>query len=269
MKVLSGDRKRGAVSRFFAVTLLLLFILMVAIWFGARTDGGRDIAESKLTGYFGVDVSIESMKIGFPYVLVMENVRTAEFEGAGTPGFSVAEVKLWRGLKYWSLHLKQLIVRVKDDGAGNWKPDSLARLGDLKGAGIVDVVKATDSIRNKVRLRVENSDVGWLNEKGVELAVARDVDFRMLPVQIDDRKMHYYYLDIYKAEGLALVAGGNTHWEWLTTPKTDFIELPGRREEKAGRTMNDERGKNAGENVGENVGENDERGTMNAERGGK
>jgi len=248
MKVLAGEKKSGFISRFLTITFILVFILLVAVWFGARTDGGRDIAESKLSKHFGVDVSIESMRIGFPYVLVMENLRTLGFEAAGTAGFSVSEVELGRGFRYWNLHLKQLIVRVQDDGDGNWKPDSIARLGDLKNAEIIDMVHLTDSLRKKVRLRMVKSNMGWLDVDGVELATARDIDFKMLPVRIDDRRMHYYVLDIYNADGIALESGRDMHWEWLTTPKTDYIELPG-----------------SGENEGENEGENDECGTMNDE----
>ncbi len=247
MKVLSGEKKSGVISRFLVITSVLVFIVMVALWFGARTDGGRELAESKLSNHFGMKVSIESMKIGFPYVLVMENLRTPGFEAAGSAGFSVTEVKLGlRGWKKYSLHLKQLIVRVQDDGDGNWKPDSIARLGDLKNAEIIDMVHLTDGLRKKVRLRIVNSNLGWLDVDGVEVAVARDVDFRMLPVKIDDRKMHYYVLDIYNADGIALDSGRNMHWEWLTTPKTDYIELPGSGENDERGTMNDERG------VGEN-----------------
>jgi len=231
MKVLAGDKKSGAISRFITVSLILLFIVMVTVWFGVRTDGGRDFAESKLSDHFGTGVSIESMRIGFPYVLVLDNLRTAGFEAAGTAGFSVAEVRLGlRGWKKYSLRLKQLIVRVQDDGDGNWKPASFARLGDLKDAEIVDMVHLTDSLRKKVSLRVVNSNIGWLDIDGVESAVARDIDFKMLPVRIDDRRMHYYVLDIYNANGIALDSGRDMHWEWLTTPKTDYIELPGRSE---------------------------------------
>jgi hypothetical protein len=213
-------------------------------------------------------VSIESMHIGFPYVLVMDDLRTPGFEAAGTAGFSATEVKLGGGFKdwhwYWDLRLKQLIVRVQDDGDGSWKPDSIARLGDLKNAKIIDMVHLTDSLRKKVRLRIVNSNLGWLDVEGTEVAVARDVDFRMLPVRIDDRKMHYYVLNIYNASGLAVEDGRDMHWEWLTTPKTDYIELPGRSDVENGEELDEEEN---GEKLDEEEchEENDQRETMNDE----
>jgi len=240
MKVLSGDKKSGAFSRFFVIIFLLVFILLVTLWFGARTDSGRDLVESKLSDHFGVEVSIESMRIGWPYVLVLDNLRTFGLEAAGTAGFSVYEVKLgWWGR--WNLCLKQLIVRVQDDGDGNWKPDSIARIGDVRDAKIIDIVHLTKNLRKKMRLRVVDSNIGWLDVDGVEIASARKVGFRMLPVHIDDRKMHYYVLDIHNAIGLALDGGRDMRWEWLTTPKTDYIELPGSGKENDEREMmNDE-----------------------------
>jgi len=237
MRVLSGDRKKGFISGFIVWMTVLVVIVMVALWFAARSERGRVFVESNISKRLGMKVSIESMHIGLPYVLVVENLRTAEFEAAGTPGFSAAEVRLWRGFNYWNIKLKQLIMRLKDDEKGSWTPVQFVRLGDLKDADIPDIVRLTEDIRKKVRLRISNSNIEWLNESGAVIASAVNVDFRMLPVHIDERKMHYYLLNIYNASGITLNEGRDMHWEWLTTPKTDYIELPGRDNEE-----NDEAG---------------------------
>ena len=227
MRVLSGDRKKGVISRFVKTVLFLAVVLMATLWFAARTEGGRGFVESELSKRLGIKVTIESMRIGWPYVLVMDNLRTPEFEAAGTAGFSVVEARLGRSLQYWNIRLKQSIVRIKKDEEGSWKPGSAARLGDLKDAGIIDIVKLTDGLRKRVRLRVTKSNVEWLDRDGAVTAFARDVDFRMLPAYIDDRKFHYYVLNIYNSSGISLDSGRDMHWEWLTTAEVDYIELPG------------------------------------------
>jgi hypothetical protein len=225
MRVVSNGRRRGAISRIMTVILILVIIVLTAIWFGVRSEGGRELIESRLSTQLGIPVSIEKTRIGLPYVLVLENVRTAEFEAAGTAGFSVAEVRLGRRLLSWDLRLRQLMVRLQEDGTGGWLPASLMRLGDLKQAGTRDVVRMSDGIRDKVRLRLLDSSIAWLDVDGREVASVRGVEFRMLPVRIEERRLHYFSLDIYQAVGIALAGGRDMRWEWLTTQELEYIEL--------------------------------------------
>jgi hypothetical protein len=167
------------------------------------------------------------MKIGWPYTLVLENVRTKGFEAAGTAGFSAAEVKLGRGWQYWHLTLSQLIVRVKQDDKSIWQPLSLARLGDLKDSSLIKIVLLTSDLRNSVRLNITNSNMEWLQHDGLLLADARDIDFCLQPAKVGKRQLHYYFLSIYSYSGLALGQGRELHREWLTTSGVDYIELPG------------------------------------------
>jgi hypothetical protein len=206
----------------------LIVVLLVTGWFVARTNGARKYLEGSLSKRFGCEVSISSMYIGWPYELVMDEVRSAGFDAAGTEGFSVQEARFSRGWRYWHLKLNELIVRIKADEKAGWKPSRMARIGDMKDAGMVDIVHATADMRKNMMLRVSNSDISWLGTNGVETAYVRGADFRMLPVGVDGRQMYYYHLSINRSSGLAELDGRNIVREWLTTDTSEYIELPSR-----------------------------------------
>lgn len=224
MRVIGGGHG-AAISRFSAVVLILLASILTTGWFAVRSEGARDLIEEQVSKRLGAPVAIERTRIGWPYVLVLEDLRTPDFEAAGTPGFSVAEVRIGRGIKRWDLRLRQVMVRVMDEGGGKWSPEYLARLGDLRDVRARDVVRVTDGFRDKVVIRLTDSTLGWLDAEGAEVASARDVNFRMLPVRIEDRRLHYFALDVYRATGVALGDGRDMHWEWLTTQELEYIEL--------------------------------------------
>ena len=225
MKVVGG-KKSGIISRLFKIVTLMLVVLLTALWFAARSETGRKLVEKKLSKRFGIPVSIGTMRIGWPYRLFLENVQTKGFEAAGSAGFSVQDVSLSHGFRYWKLSLGQLILRVKKNNKDGWDPERLARIGDLKNAEIEDLVRLTESIRNRLVLRISDSNISWLDIEGIETAFARDVDFRMVPAHIDKRTFHYYYLSVYNADGIVMVNGRDIKKEWLTTSGIDYIELP-------------------------------------------
>jgi hypothetical protein len=225
MRVVTSGGRSGTIFRFLVISFILLVIILTAGWFAVRSDGCRDLIESQLSKQLGLKVTIEQSRIGWPYVLVLENVRTPDFEAAGTPGFSVVEVRLGRRLREWSLILRQPILRVKEETPGSWEPAALARLADLNNARIADLVRATDGVRSKSRLKLRGGALAWLNADGAEIAGVRDVDFTLLPVRLGERRLHYYNLNIYRADGIALAQGRDLHWEWLTTRELEVIEI--------------------------------------------
>lgn len=225
MRVIAAGQRGGGLSRLLAMGIILVAIVLIAVWFGVRSEGGRSLIESQLSKRLGVTVSAERTYIGWPYVLVLENIRTEGFSAAGTPGFSVAEVRLGRGVRYWRLVLRQAIVRVQEVEDTVWKPSFLSRLAALRHSDARDLVRLTDDFRDTVRLQVRDLTLGWLNAEGVETAAVRGVDFRLEPVRVAERRMHYFALDIHRATGIALGCGRDMRWEWLTTHELDYIEL--------------------------------------------
>ena len=227
MKVLN-DRRRGLLSRLMTIVTILVLIVLVALWFAARSEYGRKYVEKRLTRMVGLPVTIAEMRIGWPYQLVLENVRSEGFEAAGTPGFSLVEARLWRGIKSYHLKLDQMMVRVKEsDKDGGWVPVRMARIADLRNSEISDIIRVTKGLRNRLVLKVSSSDISWLDRDGSEIAFARDVDFRMIPVKVDERRFYYYYLGIYNSSGTKFSGRRDLCLEWLSTGTVDYVVLPG------------------------------------------
>jgi hypothetical protein len=230
MRVVNGSQRGGGFSRLLALILVLVAIVLVAGWFAVRSDGGRGLIESHLAKRLGVPVAVEATRVGWPYVLVLKNVRTPGFEAAGTPGFSAAEVRMgcafraWR--PRWNVRLYQIVVRIQEADDGTVTPACLAQLEELRSADMKTVVRMTDGLRDRqVRIHLRDSTLAWLDSSGAEIAAVRDVDFRMIPVSIESRPLHYFALDIRRAEGIQLAQGRDLHWEWLTTQELAYIEL--------------------------------------------
>ncbi len=225
MRVIAN--RRGA--RFSGALLLLAFVaavLLVTGWFLARTQGVRTLLAERLSDRAGVTVTIGESRIGWPYVLVLREVATVDFAAAGTPGFAVGELRVARRLFSWQLTLRHVILRVKQDEAGVWMPLVAARIADLRQASAMDLVRLTEPVRQRLRLRVSDGSLDWLDAEGRIEASLRDVRFRMEPLNLpEQRDMTYYGLRVYAASGGALGNARDLAWAWLTSADLAYVEL--------------------------------------------
>ena len=95
MKVKTPGEGSGVVGRFIITVLIILVILLVTVFFAVRTRGGHDFVEDRLTKHFGVDMTVKRMRVGWPYALVLEELRTKDFDEEGAmSGFAAQEVRL-------------------------------------------------------------------------------------------------------------------------------------------------------------------------------
>ncbi len=225
MRVIST--RRGA--RLSGVLLLLLFLAVLVLatgWFLARTEGARTLIAERLSDRLGVPVTIGESRIGWPYVLVLRAVATKGETAVDGAGFSVGTLRLGRRLRYWDLELRHVIVRVRRDEAGLWTPLAVARLADLREASASDITRLTGPVRRRLRLRVTDGALVWLDADGREEASLRDVRFQMEPVKLPERRaMTYYGLRVYAAAGGALGNARDLNWAWLTSVDKAYIEL--------------------------------------------
>ena len=225
MKVIAN--RRGA--RFSGGLLLLAFVLLVALvtgWFLARTEGVRKLLAERLSDRMGVTVTIGKSRIGWPYELVLRDVATAAIAAAGTPGFAVGEVRIARRLFTWQVTLRHVTLRVQQDEAGVWMPLVAARIADLRQASALDLVRLTNPVRQRLRLRISDGSLDWLDADGRTEASLRGVGFRMEPVDLPDaREMTYYRLNVYAASGGALGDARDLAWAWLTSDEQAYVEL--------------------------------------------
>jgi len=225
MRVISN--RRGA--RFSGLLLLVVFVLFVVLvtgWFVARTDGVRHLLEKKLSDRMGLPVTIGESRIGWPYALVLRDVRSANVPAAGTAGVAVGELRLSRRLLTWNLVLRHVALRVRQDESGVWTPLVAARLADLRQASAMDIVRLTEPVRSRLRLEITDGLVDWLDTEGRTTASLRDVRFRMEPIKLpEQQRMTYYSLRIYAASGGAFGNARDLEWMWLTSNDLAYIEL--------------------------------------------
>jgi len=78
-----GD-ERSPLGRLLAMVILLAVIVLVTVFFAVRTRGGHEFIVERLNRYVGIDLSVEKMRIGWPYALVLEQVRSAATVGVGS-----------------------------------------------------------------------------------------------------------------------------------------------------------------------------------------
>lgn len=225
MRVIAN--RRGA--RFSGGLLLLVFVMIVVLvtgWLLARTEGVRTLLAERLTDRLGIAVTIGESRIGWPYELVLRDVSTAGFAAAGTPGFAVGEVRIARRLFSWQVTLRHVALRVQQDEAGVWTPLVAARIADLRQASAMDLVRLTEPVRQRLRLRVRDGSLDWLDADGRTEASLRDVGFHMEPVTLPgQRDMTYYSLGIYAASGGAFGNARDLEWAWLTSDDLAYVEL--------------------------------------------
>ena len=95
MKVKTPGGGIGGVGRFLVTVLIISIVLLVTVFFAVRTRGGHEFIEERLEKELGLKISVERMRIGWPYALVLEELCTEGFEAEGdTPGFAAQEVRL-------------------------------------------------------------------------------------------------------------------------------------------------------------------------------
>ncbi len=225
MRVIA-NRRGARLSGFLLLLGFVAVVVLVTGWFLARTQGARKLLAEQLSDRMGMPVTIGKSRIGWPYELVLRDVATADFAAAGTPGFAVGEVRIARRLFSWQLTLRHATLRVKQDEAGVWTPLVAARIADLRQASAMDVVRLTGPVRLRLRLRVSDGSLDWLDADGRVEASLRGVRFRMEPVKLpEQRDMTYYSLGFYAASGGAFGNARDLAWAWLTSDDLAYVEL--------------------------------------------
>lgn len=228
MRLISnGEGKRGIIMRTFATLVVLTIVLMITFFFIVRTDGAREFIEKRLSKRLGISVEIEKARIGFPYVLVIENMRTSDFGVAGAAGISAEEIRIGRRLLTWTLGLQNCILRVKQDVDGAWNPPVCAKIGNWLGSGVEQLTSLTMRFRDNVSIDLVDGEISWLAEDGSEVAVLREVGFSLRSVKVEDRILYYYLMTVYSAEGTPYSGSHDMKREWIATEAIDYIEIAG------------------------------------------
>jgi len=196
MRISSGNEDRlGGLGRLVVTLVVLAAILMVTGFFAVRTEGGSQFVQEWIGKRVGIDITAERTRIGWPYVLVLEDVEARPAEEGQPPLLTVREVRL--GLRLggqWSIRIVRGDARLVQDDDGTWSPGLLGRLGVLDPLDITQVSRATAGFRRRARLDIRDSALVWVDARGKVQAAARGIDFRMVPVRVPARRLYHYAL---------------------------------------------------------------------------
>jgi len=230
MKISTPDGGRGGpLIRLLVTAAVLAVVLLVAVFFAARTEGARTFVADRLTKNLGTDVTVAKMRIGWPYVLVLHDVRSTAASDR-SPGFSAREVRVGLGLRTrWKVAVHRPVVNLLLVSEGGWQPSAFVGLGELPKGRISQVSDLTRNIRSRMRLSVTDGTVRWLKDvgKGVDAMVA-GVSLRIAPVKLPGHKAHYYSLNAYSVlPGEDVAHMYDLRREWLVTDAEPYIAICG------------------------------------------
>lgn len=218
----------GPLTRFVRFLVTVVVILLILLGTGAvlvRLEGGRTFVEDQLERVLAHELTIERARIGWPYELVVENLRSDGF-GEGAAGFSAKEVRIGWGIRpRATVEVRHGTLRLVRDSEGRWAPDAFAGLGDLPVESISDISRLTAALRERYAVHVSDSDLEWDDAEGQLLAAAGGVTFDMTPVRIPGRRMSHYRLRVQHMLEPDHARRSEMVREWLASSGKDYVEI--------------------------------------------
>lgn len=206
--------------------LIWLFMLLVLLVTGAvvvRLDGGRDLIQSALEKRFGMPVTIERCRIGWPYDLVMENVRC----GTNTAGHVYAgEVRVGiGGPAQRRIAIQDLKVDLVQDEQGRWGPGGLSEMGSLPEESYQEITRLTRNWRRNTALEISDGTIRWVDGGGAVIFAANGFHFKVRPVRLFTRGYFAYELGAYVILDSSGLAVNDPFCLWLAGSNHDYIEI--------------------------------------------
>lgn len=222
-----GEERKGYLPRVLVTLVILAIVVLVTVFFAVRTDGGKVVIQGWLEKKLGMELMVSKTRIGLPYVLVIEDVKSVGFKMDKTAGFHAQEVRVapgWRPM--WSVTVVRgtfCLVRADD---GQWEPQSLSFAGGLDLEKPETVVTATRDLRSELRLRLEDGAFKWLQPGGAGVErLATGVFFAVTPLRAPGRRLYHYRLAVSSLRTPGFEAVRDLQREWVSTDEQDYVEL--------------------------------------------
>jgi hypothetical protein len=217
----------GIVGRFFVTVLVILIVVLVTVFFAVRTRGGHEFIEERIEKNLGLDLTAERMRIGWPYALVLEDVRTEGFDEEGDmPGFAAQEVRLGPSLRArYHIFIRRGHLRLVEGEGQVWDPVCFARLGELPYGDLADVTRMLPLAEGRVALEVNGGRVEWFDRNTSILASAHGISYSVTPVRIPGRTMLHHALSLYSMTRPNGARMSDVSREWLSSATIERVEL--------------------------------------------
>jgi hypothetical protein len=224
MRVTSRDDFGSSLRRFLTVLALLALIGWGTLFFVVRTDGGQSFVRDRLVSRLRLEADVARVRLVPPLSLVLEEVATADWKTAGTPGFRAAEVRYTPGWRT-RIGVRGLECRLVRDAEGVWLPAAFSRLGDVPIRSVAALSGLTAADRDRCVWRVRDAAFDWLDEAGRRMAWGAGVDFDLEPVGLPGRRAWYYSLAAYEGQAPDGSRFRDCAAEWLSTGARAYIEV--------------------------------------------
>jgi len=219
-----SSKKRGGLKRFAIGLLIVVAVILVAGYVVVRTP----FFSKKLAAYVekrtGLAVTIESTRIGWPYGLVVEGLKSKPGTAGSLAGISVRELRIdpefdWKK----RVTLDRLALTLVSSKHG-WVPERFAGLGELRE--LEQIAALTEGFRKNTRLNIVRGTILWLDSSGRKIASVVDFDFNMEFVTTGNgRKIYYCSLtagEVVKEDGTET---RNIKADWVFTEDNRSIEI--------------------------------------------
>ena len=218
-----APQKRSGFKAIVGTLLVIVLILLVFSFFAARTDGFRSYLENEVQKRTGIRLLIGKTRIGWPYDLVMENVKLdSGAAGAGELTIQEASIGLAFDLSP-RVMLRGCHLSLVEASAGEWQPEVVSALGPLQRIGqVADLVAG---VGREFSLEVRESDVRWSSAGSNAVSEVRGLTLLILPKSLPRREVYCFYLtaqEVLRPGGSRIRA---VEREWLSTTGKPYIEI--------------------------------------------
>ena len=207
---------------------VVLFIAGTVFFFIVRTDGARARAEQMLSARLGIEMQVEEMRIGWPYVLVLRDAVSTTTGAGGEPLLRLGEARIWLGLSpRWRVAVRQAGVRLPaDERAMREWPTPLRRLREADLTDLDEVSRLADGLRERMAFTLEDGRIEWLDDQGMPAGYAHGVKVQWQPVRLPSQAMHWHSLELDEYEPPTGDPLSDLRREWLLNERLERIDLP-------------------------------------------
>ena len=207
--------------------LIIAAILLVFGFFAARTEGFKNYLQDQIQKRTGQRFDIGDTRIGWPYDLVLQDVKYRDPHADAKGTLTMKEVRVGISLDLtWRIGVTGADLTLVESTEGQWTPALLAALGPIKRMG--EVSEITSDLQTQVLLDVEDSTIQWINRKGERTGTAKGLGFVMTLLHPPNRTLCYFRLT---AREVVRANDGRIHdvdREWVCTVSKPYIEIESR-----------------------------------------
>jgi hypothetical protein len=222
-KETDGKPRRGF-GGLIKVLLLIVLILLIFGLLAARTEGFRNYMEGELNDRTGEKLTLGKTHIGWPYDLVLNDIRSSGSNTSSHGLLSIKEARLGFGWDLsWRIEVSGCRVSLWQGSDGGWEPRVIAALGPLNSVEGVSELSA--DFTRRIYLRVHDSTVEWIEKDGRKVAYADGIDMLVTPIVVPNRKLCHYQLsvrDVLRRNGGRL---RDVEREWIATETRPYVEI--------------------------------------------